>query len=234
MAVLMLVVVALGFGKSFYLRPAFGDTPLPTYLIVHGSTMTAWYLLFLAQALLVSSGRSDLHRRLGVAGVALATAVVATGAIVHLRLIPRRQALGEMASPADLAFAIDFVLQGLASLVPIVVLVALALGLRRRPAVHKRLMFWTMVWTLGPAFTPERPLGRFLDALVAPHLPFFPADLLWLAALVAYDASTMRRIHPATWLGFALLAAWFLWVMPWIASSAALQAALKAYLGIAG
>ena len=70
--------------------------------------------------------------------------------------------------------------------------------------------------------------------LCAPHLPFFPADLLWLAALVAYDASTMRRIHPATWLGFALLAAWFLWVMPWIASNAALQAALKAYLGIAG
>ncbi|TWT19076.1 hypothetical protein FQY83_11955 [Luteimonas marina] len=233
-AVAMLVVVALGFGKSFYLRPVFSDTPLPTYLAVHGIVMTAWYLLFLAQALLAGSGRIDLHRRLGIAGVALAAAVVATGALVHLRLIPRMQALGRIASPEDLAFAIDFALQGLASLAPFVVLIALAVWWRRRPAVHKRLMFWAMAWTLGPAFTNTRPLGQFLDSLVVPYLPFFPADLFWLVALLAYDWTTTRRIHPATWLGFLLLALYFLFAMPWIAGNATLQAWLKACLGLTG
>ena len=61
----MLVVVALGFGRSFYLRPIFTDRPLPAYLILHGAVMTAWYLLFLAQALRVQRHRVDLLRKLG-------------------------------------------------------------------------------------------------------------------------------------------------------------------------
>ncbi len=41
-AVVMLVVIALGFGKSFFLRPAFNEKPLPLYLLLHGVTMTVW------------------------------------------------------------------------------------------------------------------------------------------------------------------------------------------------
>lgn len=233
-AMAMLVAIALGFGRSFYLRPVFIDRPLPTYLVVHGAVMTGWYLLFLAQALLASNGRIDLHRRLGIAGVLLAAAVTATGVLVHLRVVPRMQALGEIGSAGDLSFALGFALAGLASLVPFVVLVALALAWRRRPAAHKRLMFWALVWTLGPAFTNSRPLGQFLDPLVAPHLPFFPADLLWLAALLAYDWTTLRRIHPVTWLGFLSLAAYFFVVMERVARNEVLQGWLRAWLGIAG
>lgn len=233
-AIAMLVVIALGFGKSFYLRPVMNDAPLPVYLVVHGLVMTAWYLVFLAQAMLVSSRRTAVHRRLGVAGVVLAAAVVVTGAMVHLRLIPRMHALGQIASPGDFAFATEFVLQGLASLVPFVVLVTWAVLGRRRPEVHKRLMFWAMVWAIGPAFTPTRPLGQFLDPLVAPALTFFPADLLWFGALLLYDLRTQRRPHPATWLAFAALSAWLLWVMPWIANQPLAQAWLRAWVGTTG
>src|SRR5688572_32610405 len=66
-AIAMLVVIALGFGKSFDARQWFNDKPLPTYLIVHGVTMTAWYLIFLAQASLVAAGRSKLHSKLVIA-----------------------------------------------------------------------------------------------------------------------------------------------------------------------
>ncbi len=215
-AIAMLVVIALGFGKSFYARPWFNHKPLPTYLIVHGVMMTAWYLMFLAQASLVAAGRSKLHRKLGIAGVALAIGVVLTGVLVHLNLIPRMQALGHITSEEDLSRATGFALAGVLSLIPFIILIVLAVLLRGKAAVHKRLMFWALVWTLGPAFTNTRPLGAVLDPLVTPYLPFFPADLFWLAALSAYDWTTERRIHPATYLGFLSLAFYFLFITDWI------------------
>ncbi|MDO9453832.1 MAG: hypothetical protein Q7J29_13345 [Stagnimonas sp.] len=229
-ALAMLAVLALAFGKSFYLRPVFSDKPLPAYLIVHGVVMTLWYLLFLAQASLANIGRRDLHRQLGIAGVLLALGVVATGAFVHLNFIGRMQAAGVITSPQDVMRGMGFVLAGLASLVPFVILIALAVGLRRKAALHKRLMFWALVWTLGPAFSNSRPLGQWLDPLVAPHLPFFPSDLFWLAALLAYDWKTLRRLHPATYLTFFLLAFYFFFVTDWLVGSALLQGWLQAYL----
>lgn len=225
----MLVAVALGFGRSFYARPLYIERALPPYLVVHGVTMTAWYVLFLVQALLVRAGRTDLHRRLGVGGLVLAAAVVATGVVVNLNVLPRMQALGRVGSPAELEFTLRFALDSISSLAAFAIVVAAAVVLRRRPGAHRRLMFWAFVWTLGPAFTNTRPLGQFLDSLVAPHLPFFPADFLWLFALIAFDWKTERRIHPATYLGFLFLLGYFLLVTPWVTGNETLQGWLQAY-----
>jgi hypothetical protein len=233
-ALAMLGVIALGFGRSFYLRPVFLESSLPLLLVVHGTIMTLWYLVFLAQAILASRGSLRLHRRLGIAGIGLALAVVVSGAQVHLGNVSRWQASGLVLNPETLAAAVAFTLEGLLFLLPFVVLIALAVWLRRNPASHKRLMFWAMAWTLGPALSGTRPLGQFLDPLVAPYLPFFPFDLIWLAALMAYDWKTLRRIHPATWLGFGSLAAYFLVITPWIVSIDALHVWLGGYLSRAG
>lgn len=226
----MLAFIALGFGKSFYVRPMFNDTSLPAYLVVHGIIMTAWYLLFLVQATLMNIGRGDLHRRLGIAGIVLAVAVVVAGVNLNLNRIPRGQALGYISSPADLSLYIGLTLDSIGSLVPFAMLVALSILFRRRGAVHKRLMFWAMVWTIGPAFTDTRPLGQVLDSLVAPYLPYFPSDLFWLAALLAYDWKSQRRFHPATYLPFLLLAFWFFVATGWIVGNSTLQAWLMAYV----
>lgn len=228
-ALTMLVVIALGFGRSFYARPLYVDRPLAAYLVVHGITMTAWYLLFLVQTVLVSAARTHLHRKLGYAGLALAAAVVATGVVVNLNLVPRQQALGGVRSPAELEFLLRFALDSISSLGAFAIVIGTAIAFRRRPGVHRRLMFWAFVWTLGPAFTDTRPLGQFLDPLVEPYLPFFPADFLWLGALVAFDLRTERRVHPATYLGFLVLAAYFVFVTPWVAGNDTLQHWLQAY-----
>lgn len=230
----MLGVIALGFGKSFFLRPWFSDTPLPTYLVVHGLVLTAWYLLFLVQAIFVSTGRSYLHRKLGIVGVLLAAGVVITSAVVHLNVIPRREALGHITNAAELSRNVDFVLGGLSSLIPFVVLIGFAVVLRRDAAVHKRLMYWALVWTLGPAFTDNRPLGQVLDSLVVPYLPFFPADLFWFAALMAYDWKEARRIDVMTYLGFFSLAFYFFFVTEWIVGVESLQEWLRAYVRASG
>lgn len=226
-AILMLVVVALGFGKSFYLRPLFSSKPLPSYLVVHGVTMTAWFLLFLVQASLVSARRIDIHRKLGIAGVALAAWVVITGVVVNLNVIPRMLALGQISKPEE---GVQFALASLSGLIPFAILVLLAVLLRHRSAIHKRLMFWALVWMLGPAFVNTRPLGQMLDSLVAPYLPFFPADFIWLFALMAYDWKTERRLHPATYITFVLLTLFAILATPLFTENDVLQNWLLAHV----
>jgi hypothetical protein len=227
-AALMLLVVFLGFGRSFFLRPLYIEAPLPPHLIVHGVVMTTWFLLFLVQAVLVRAKRITLHRRLGLAGVVVALAAFVTGVLVNVRIASRAMAAD---SPERTQDMLAFAAASLVGLLPFVPLFVLALWYVRRPAVHKRMMYWAFAWMLGPAFTNTRPLGRVLDALVAPQLPFFPSDLLWLIALVVYDWRTMRRVHPATYLTFVLLAVYALVLTPRLAGHPAVRQLLLALAG---
>lgn len=59
---------------------AFSLAPLPSLIIhVHGAAFSCWMLLLLTQTTLVSAGRVDIHRRLGIAGFLLAWAMVVLG-----------------------------------------------------------------------------------------------------------------------------------------------------------
>ena len=80
-ALVMLTTVAVGFGPTLYLRPMLGTIDwfgpsLPPYLVVHGLVLTLWFAFFVVQTLFVSTGRIVTHRQVGVAGAALAIAVV--------------------------------------------------------------------------------------------------------------------------------------------------------------
>jgi hypothetical protein len=74
MALAILAVVFIGFSRSFFLRPLFPDWPSPSEPIfyVHGTAFATWIVLLVAQARLVAAGRTDLHRRIGAFGAALA------------------------------------------------------------------------------------------------------------------------------------------------------------------
>lgn len=224
MALAFLAAAALGFGPSFYLRPFSEAAPLRPHVVVHGLVMTTWYLLLLAQVLLVARQRVDLHRRLGMLGVLLAVAVFATSLQVNLHIVGRANA---EQLPAFLGFAT----MGILGVLPFPLLVGLAVAWRRKPALHKRLMYWAFVLTIGPAFAASRPMGAWLDGLVAPALPFFPSDLIWAAALVVYDLRTLRRVHPATWLGFILLAAYLVVGLPWLGAMPAVGEFITALAG---
>ena len=80
MAILMIVLMLIGFAPSFYLRgyvtfPRPNPTITPAILL-HGATFTLWMLVFWAQTVLVAAGRRDVHMKLGVAGMALAVLLV--------------------------------------------------------------------------------------------------------------------------------------------------------------
>lgn len=73
---LAIAIIFAGFAKTFYLRPFFPASPLSDSLLVHGVVMSLWLALLVAQVMLVAVGRTDLHRRLGRAGLILALLVV--------------------------------------------------------------------------------------------------------------------------------------------------------------
>ena len=58
MAALLLGIALVGFAPSFYFKTSFETPELPWYLHLHGAALTAWYILFLTQTLLVATNRT--------------------------------------------------------------------------------------------------------------------------------------------------------------------------------
>jgi hypothetical protein len=154
--------------------------------------------MFIAQTTLVAAHRVDLHRRLGVCGVGLAVSVVIMSFVTIARSVPRASAAGH-----PIEGSVRVVVGDMALLVSFVSFVAGGTYLRKLAAAHKRLMFLAACIIIGPAFTPNRVLGRALSHL-SPGMPavtgFAP-----ICALVAYDIVTRKRVHPATLFGIAML-----------------------------
>ena len=81
MAIMLVVLMVLGFAPSFYLRGIVPEYPrpnptLPLSVILHGSLFTLWMFVFVAQTQLVAAGRRDIHMKLGKASMFLAITMV--------------------------------------------------------------------------------------------------------------------------------------------------------------
>lgn len=211
-SLILLIILAAAFTRSFYLRPLFDGPELPSHLVVHGVVLSLWFLWLCGQTTLVAIGRRDVHRRAGWVGAALAVAVVVTGVVAILGVVPGVIARGESIQENMQLFAGVFWGNG-GILVAFAVLVAMAIALRRRSASHKRLMLLASI-SITPPATHRVGLLPFLQALdsrEANALVFAVAGLLvLLLSLVLYDVVALRRLHPVTAWGVPGSFAWFL------------------------
>lgn len=207
-SIVMLVVVLLGFGPTFYLKPLFPPSrpPPAPWVYLHGAVMTAWQLLFVVQTSLVAAHRTDLHRRLGIAGAILAALVVGTGLYTTLRL--PGHAVATSGQPLEFFIELGFqyiVFGDLIALLLFSGLVIAALANRRRPATHGRLIYLAFAIALGPALSEGRLFGATLRSLLPAWFPL-ESFTLGVVALLAFDLWSRRRPHPATLLGCGVLA----------------------------
>ena len=147
---------------------------------------------------LVSAGRVDLHRRLGIAGVAIAVVLVPVSAFVTARAVPEFLARG--LDPVRIS---GIALGNIVALVSFSTFVALATYLRRQPAVHKRLMTLACVAFIGPAVSRINQ-QQLLDLSESAVL------IGAVVVLLAYDVFTRRRPHSATLLAGGLMIGGFL------------------------
>lgn len=187
-------LVAAGFAKSYYLRGLFDVPPLTTLVHVHGAVMTAWVVLLGAQIGLIVARRPAWHRRLGWWGVGVGSLVVALGCAATLTAASREVSGRTAQAPGQLTvLGLE-----LTQMLLFATLAGLAIGLRRRLDVHKRLMILATVCLL-PSPISRLPISFGANAAI---LMWF--DLIVPAVVVA-DAIRQRRLHPAYGWGAACL-----------------------------
>jgi len=186
MALLMLVTVFVGFARTYYLAGVF-HAPLPSLIIhLHGAAFSCWILLLVTQTSLVSAGRTDIHRRLGIAGFLLACLMVVLGVMAATDALVREA--GPVGRDAKFFYIIP-----LSDILLFAILIFFAFRNRLNPAAHKRLMF---VATSGLLIAA---IARWPFAFVNRNAPRAGLVVyIFLLILMAYDLWSTRKIHRAT------------------------------------
>ena len=210
MASVILALVLLGFAQTLYLRAFFEVPPVPTRLLVHGAALTIWFVWLFVQTVMVGTGRTHVHRRLGMAVVVLGPVVVLGGLLATLgigsRIVESGLDLSADASVLGIGvggmsvaqFAAGVMWANFGSVVALALLLVAAILLRGRPQAHKRLMLLASIAVLGPALAR---IARW-PGFGGEQGPFVTIVLLSLiGAIVINDLVTTRRLHPATWIG---------------------------------
>jgi hypothetical protein len=158
-------------------------------------------VLLLVQTMLVSVRRTDLHRRLGMAGGLLTVLMLVVGTGVAIEAAKRGQVPG-------LPPPLEFLAVPLGGLFNFAVLVALGFLNRRKRDSHKRLMVLATIAILGAA--TDRLLFP-TGVLAFSGLPLTPVTSVGLTAVFVsacflYDLLTRGRVHAAfLWGGLSLL-----------------------------
>jgi len=196
-AIIIPIIVLIGFARTYYLRGFFVAPPIPGLLVhLHGLVMTAWVLLFVAQVSLVASRRIKTHQQLGIVGGFLAAAVFVVGILTGIYSAAR----GASNGPPPLQFMII----PIGDMIAFGVLISLALYHRRKLDVHKRLMLLAALNIMTPAIA-RIPLN-FIQS--NGPLAFFGLTDLFIIAAVAVDTIKHRRLHPAFLWGTIALILW--------------------------
>jgi hypothetical protein len=193
MALVMLVTVFVGFAHTYYLAGLF-RAPLPSRIVhIHGAVFSCWILLLVAQTSLVSAGRVDIHRRLGVAGFFLGCFMIVLGVVAATDSLAR----GAPAGRDPQMFYIIPLTDILIFAVPL----CFAFRTRVDAPAHKRFIYIATIALLTPA------IARLPFAFVYRKGPV--VALLaesFLLVLVGYDLWSTRRVHRATlWAGSFLI-----------------------------
>src|SRR5882762_8203569 len=191
MAILIFATVALGFARTYFLAGIF-RAPLPNWLIhVHGAAFSSWIILLVTQTSLVSAGRTDIHRRLGILGFAVASLMVILGTVAGTDALRR----GFHPPGVD---AKTFYIVPVTDMLFFGTLVFFAFRNRFNPPAHKRLIL------IGTAALSRWPFAAVHNKLLAATLISDSFVLL----VAAYDLFSTGKLHRATiWAGAFLIVA---------------------------
>jgi hypothetical protein len=189
---LLLVIVVLGF-QQFYLHGrASGGGPVTGQIMalvfLHGIAMSAWIILLVVQSALIVGGNRKLHMTLGVGGVVLAGLLVVLGlataiSSVHYNPDAYKEIWG----------ARRFLSLMLTDILGFGILAGIGLKNRKRPEIHRPMMFLATLFAAGPAGLFRIPYvsGPIMGAIHSMMAIWTP--MLILGALLLILKSVMTR-----------------------------------------
>ena len=189
-SVVSLVVIFIGFARTYYLAGIF-KAPLPNLLVhIHGAVFSLWILLFVTQISLITVHRVDLHRLLGVSGFCLSCLMVILGVLVATDRLVRHAANPgtETVEEVTAFYAIP-----LADMLMFSTFVYFGFRNRSHPSVHKRLMLFATFALLDAGFD-RWSIFDPCSLSVVNAVCFLPL----LAALMAYDWWSTGKVQPIT------------------------------------
>ena len=196
--------IVAGFGREIAAQIQAHASAPPLVVLVHGAAFTAWLALLTAQVLLIRSRRVGIHRKLGVAGMVLAAAMVILGTWAAVTMA--RLELQGSGKP-DVLLSLQFI-----DMLAFAALVAAAFLARKQPAAHKRLILLATFAICDAGFArllglggPLPWLGELLHRGGGGPWAGFWADLaalrlgpfVLILGLGVYDWITRRKLHPA-------------------------------------
>lgn len=213
MAWLLVLAAVAGFAprSTAILAGAMENPPIVVHM--HAAVMVSWIALLAVQATLPVAGRLELHRKLGLAAVALAPAV-----LVMLTLVTVARQTDAAGTPAAQTVNNILFLQ-IRSILLFPTFVIWGMATRRSdPQTHKRMMLLATLMLLDAAIARMGwlPFNEFPASYLAVHLYL----LLLIAPALIYDAVRLGRVHRAWVIGLALLLPWvvgaeLVWDSPW-------------------
>lgn len=194
-AIIFAITIVAGFSTQYLMsRSTFMAPPL---VHAHAFIFMGWVAIYLAQNLLIGSGRLDIHRKLGWIAAGWIFPMVLLGCLVTLAMVRRGQVPFFFRPLQFLAF--DPI-----SIFTFAGLTIAAITQRHRTQWHRRLHFCAMSLLLGPAF------GRLLPGpLLQPwaYEVIFATCMLFPLAGVVADLRRSGQVHPAWKYGIGALLA---------------------------
>ena len=183
----ILLLVFIGFSRTYFLHKLFGRPEVSRFLSIHGAVMSGWILLFFVQTALISARRVNMHRILGYFGAGYAAIVVLFGCTATV-LSARREVRGH--TTAVFGFLNVLALE-LTQMLLFATLVSLAVCWRNRLDYHKRLMLLATLCILPNVFV------RLFISVVDSNLGFLAIWTVPVVGLVLLDSIRNRKLHPA-------------------------------------
>jgi hypothetical protein len=181
MSLLIVAIVVFGFSHTVNANLVQAAPPRPFILWIHSAVFSAWVLFFVLQSALVRTHNVRVHRSLGWFGAALGVFMVplgiTTAVIMKSFEVHRLHGAG-----APLFLSIPF-----ADVSSFGLLFALAVYWRRKPELHRRLIFIATCCLLAAAF------GR-MPYLGSHALFYLGVDAVILLGVVR-DLLVNRRVH---------------------------------------
>ena len=198
MAIALLVVVFVGFARSFFLRPLFPEwhSPSEPIFYIHGAAFTVWIFLLVSQVSLVGTGRRNVHRRVGPYGAGLALLMVVLGTLAAL--IAARRPTGFIDVPVP---PLQFLAIPLFAIAEFALFACLAIAMRGNAPAHKRLILIATIVLVTAAIARWPVVGQYGP------LAYFGVTDLFLVPIAVWDFRTRGRVHPVTLRGGLLIIA---------------------------
>lgn len=199
MSLVIAGVVAWGFSHTAMDNLIRATPPRPVLLWVHAMAFSSWVVFYMVQTALVRTHNVRIHRTLGWFGTGLGATMAVVGIWVslvmgHFDLIVEQQAGAPVSE-----------LGGFTDMLEFGVLLTLGILWRRRPALHRPLLFTATCVLLGAAF------ARF-DGVYVRHLQSLCVDGV-IGLGVARDLVVDGRVNKVYRWALPVLAAVQLWVV---------------------